>query len=446
MAVLSNNGRLISSLPLASQVLGTDELLVQSNGITKRLPYSAFTSSILAANKFNPYGSPVHFSSLNNKFTGSFYSTTNKLANFAVVNVRQGITVAGLSTLDTVLGNTFTGNFIGNLNGNVGGNLIGNVNGQLTGSMIGVITGSIYSNGKSTFNNIDVNGGTIDGTIIGATSTAAITGTTITANTGFVGNLTGNLTGDVYNSTTTKVLESGNTTPTVNGGVASAFFYGTSSYASQALTAAYALAGGGAAVNGLPVGGNPYQILAKKTGTNYDVVWTNPITSSYPGNPNNLVVWDGLRSIRDYNNFYYNGSDSYICTAKLVSNGISLSAGAFTGSYKGNFQNIVASSGDAYKIVDGDQYSSVLLRLSASAYVTVSLMNGQTSTVLVQNSNNFNILKWSGSLNGGATANTKIYWKNGIAPTITSGDKKKDVITFVNINNLIFGSTVQNFS
>jgi hypothetical protein len=40
-------------------------------------------------------------------------------------------------------------------------------------------------------NSINIDGGSIDGTIIGGTSAAAITGTTITANSGFVGDLTG---------------------------------------------------------------------------------------------------------------------------------------------------------------------------------------------------------------------------------------------------------------
>lgn len=43
----------------------------------------------------------------------------------------------------------------------------------------------------------DINGGTVDGTIIGGATPAAITGTTVTANTGFTGNLTGNVTGTV---------------------------------------------------------------------------------------------------------------------------------------------------------------------------------------------------------------------------------------------------------
>lgn len=44
---------------------------------------------------------------------------------------------------------------------------------------------------------VDIEGGTIDATVIGGGTAAAITGTTITASTGFVGNLTGNVTGTV---------------------------------------------------------------------------------------------------------------------------------------------------------------------------------------------------------------------------------------------------------
>lgn len=43
----------------------------------------------------------------------------------------------------------------------------------------------------------DINGGTADGVVIGGATPAAITGTTITAGTGFTGNLTGNVTGTV---------------------------------------------------------------------------------------------------------------------------------------------------------------------------------------------------------------------------------------------------------
>ena len=454
MPVLSNNGRLISSLPITSTVSGQDELLLQSNGVTKRISYASLSGSILSSNNFNPFNTTVNFTSTNNKFTGSFYSPDFKSSNFYTVAVRN--TLTGNAIIAT---SGFSGNLSGNVVGDVTGTVTGTLNGNVTGNVTGNITGNVTSTGTSTFSSIDVNGGAIDGTAIGASSATTIIGTTITATNGFSGNLTGtvngnvtgavtgnvtgDLIGDVYNSTATKVLESGNTTPTTNGGVASAYFYGTSSYANQALTAAYAAAGG-SAINGIPSGGSQYQILAKKTGTSYDVIWTNQITSSNPGNPNNIVVWDNNRSIRDYNNFYWNGV-YYNCDTNIRAKGFDLSGGAFTGSFVGNSQTITIEAGNLYRIIDGDQYPSVLLRLSSSGYCTMSLMRGQTSTVLVQNSGNYKVLKWSGSLDGGTTANTKIYWKNGLSASITQGDKKKDIITFVNIDNRIFGSAINNF-
>lgn len=61
----------------------------------------------------------------------------------------------------------------------------------------------------------DINAGTIDGTVIGANSAAAITGTTIQATTGFTGNVTGNVTGSsgstTGNAATATALQTGRT-------------------------------------------------------------------------------------------------------------------------------------------------------------------------------------------------------------------------------------------
>ena len=63
----------------------------------------------------------------------------------------------------------------------------------------------------------DINAGTIDNTVIGGNTAAAITGTTVTATVGFGGNLTGNVTGNVTgqvssiaNHTTTELAEGTN--------------------------------------------------------------------------------------------------------------------------------------------------------------------------------------------------------------------------------------------
>lgn len=460
MPVLSNNGRLISSLPIASSIIGSDEFLLQSNGVTKRINYAELSSSILSSTNFSPFNATVNFISPTNKFTGSFYNENNYSCNFYTVAVRN-----------TLTGNTIsaTSGFTGNLTGNItsagtstfssidvnGGTIDGTVIGASSATTINGTTitattgfsGNITSIGTSTFSNIDVNGGAIDGTIIGASSAAAVTGTTITANTGFVGNLTGNLTGDVYNSTATKVLESGNTTPTINGGVSSAFFYGTSSYATQALTAAYAAGGVG---NGLPAGGSTYQILAKTSNSDYQVTWTNPITASSSngvGVNGYITLWGGSRDLKNLNNFYYDGTDRYVVDTILQGNkGMYLAYGAFTGSYRGNATDTkTISSLNQGRFLNGVKFSTIQLELSQSGNVTMSLLDGQTSTILVKNSGAYIVQHWSGSLNG-SSANTKIYWKLGTEPTVTSGNLKQDVFTFVNINNRIYGSTIQNFS
>lgn len=526
MPVLSNNGRLISSLPITSTIVGQDELLLQSSGITKRINYATLSSSILSSTNFSPFNATVNFTSPTNKFTGSFYNQNGYSSNFYTVNVRDNLTVVGSITTNT----KFTGNLTGSVydansskftnvyvqqqltaskanllqvkieGGTINGTTIGfttpttiagttitattgftgNVTGTATGLSgtpnitVGTVTGTTITStagfvgditsttGTSTFSTIDVNGGNIDGTIIGAASATTITGTTITgttitATTGFIGNVTGNLTGDVYNASSNKILENGSGAATLNGGYPNAFFYGTSSYATQALTAAYAAAGG-SAINGVPIGGSQYQILAKNSATPYDVGWTNPITASIvaaAAATGDIVVWGGFpqREITSWNNFRFNqASQKYVCDVLFQSNkftsdnGITVTAGAVTGSFVGyNQTKTISSPSNLYQVLLGHKNSFITLKLSASGYCTMSLMRGQTTSVFVQNSGLFKVLKWSGSLDGGNTASTKVYWKNGLSSSITQGDQKKDIITFVNIDNKIFGSAVNNF-
>lgn len=472
MAVLSNNGRLISSLPIAPSITGTDELLIQSNGVTRRIQYTNISSSLFSS--LSSYAGLVTLSNTNNKFTGSFYNPTGKASNLYTVQVRDTLTVNGKITgnltgsvydtnlskfMDVYIQQELTASDAKLIKANItDGKMVsveiddspigGTTPNTIVGTTITASTGfagNITSTGTSTFSSIDVNGGVIDGTVIGASSAAAVTGTTITANTGFVGNLTG----DVYNSTSTKVLESGNTTPTINGGVSSAFFYGTSSYATQALTAAYAAAGVG---NGLPAGGSTYQVLAKTSNSDYQVTWTNPITASTVGVVDYVAVWDGARTLKNLNNFsYYGGTWNFSVPVsvggRLTSQGITVGElqGGITSSFVGYSDSVNVSAGSEYKKIRGDRYSSVKLKLSASAYCTMSLLKGQTTTVFVHNSGKFKVLKWSGSLDGGSTANTKVYWKNGLSASITMATGSKDIITFTNIDDKIFGSAINNF-
>ena len=59
------------------------------------------------------------------------------------------------------------------------------------------VAGTLNVTGLTTLASADVNGGTIDATVIGASSAQAITGTNVTATTGLFGTLTGNVTGNL---------------------------------------------------------------------------------------------------------------------------------------------------------------------------------------------------------------------------------------------------------
>ena len=86
-----------------------------------------------------------------------------------------------------------------------------------------ITTGAITASGTVTFNgqlinaNAALTGGAIDGVIIGNTSAAAITGSTVTASTGFVGGLTGNVVGNLQGNVTGAVT--GNVTGDLQGNV-----------------------------------------------------------------------------------------------------------------------------------------------------------------------------------------------------------------------------------
>jgi len=95
----------------------------------------------------------------------------------------------------------------------VGGNLA--VTG--TSTMTGAITASGGISGNVTSSSATITGGTINGAVIGGSSPQAITGTTVTASTGFVGGLTGNVTGNTTGTHTGAVT--GNVTGNLTGNV-----------------------------------------------------------------------------------------------------------------------------------------------------------------------------------------------------------------------------------
>ena len=56
---------------------------------------------------------------------------------------------------------------------------------------------TISSSGQSTLASVDINGGAVDGTVIGATTPSSVAATTVTASSGFTGALQGQVTGNV---------------------------------------------------------------------------------------------------------------------------------------------------------------------------------------------------------------------------------------------------------
>lgn len=288
MAVLSNNGRLISSLPVASQLLSSDQFIIQSvnnvnpNGITQRATYGFIQTdlnNLIIANIQSD-------STL--KFSGSFYSPDNKISNFHTTKIRAGLTVttggitvsAGASSFQSVTATQFNGPLTGNVN--AGSILVSGTGNFGTIIVTNTIAGNITSAGLSTFANLQMAGGLIGGTPgavtinnspIGDTAPSTISGTKITgslgiksllglavdsfakitgttyangglisnkisASLGLTGSLRGTFTGDVFSPTGVKVLENG------SGIAKKALFYGTSSYASssfRAISASYAL-------------------------------------------------------------------------------------------------------------------------------------------------------------------------------------------------------------
>jgi hypothetical protein len=150
------------------------------------------------------------------------------------VVVQGGVGITGdLNVLGEIKANSvyiedyITADVVGNVTGNVFGDVIGDVyssqgvkileNGTNGTNAVftGFVSGNITSTGTSTFSNIDVNGGAIDGTVIGATQPNLITGTTITgdfinATTSFNGNLIGSLRGDIFaDNGVGKILDNG---------------------------------------------------------------------------------------------------------------------------------------------------------------------------------------------------------------------------------------------
>ena len=118
----------------------------------------------------------------------------------------KNLYIDGTASIDSLVADTADIN---------GGTLDGVVIGGATPAAATFTTATV--NSSATIASADINAGTIDGTVIGASSAQAVTGTVITASSGFVGPLTGAVTGNVTGNLTGNVA--GNVTGNLTGNV-----------------------------------------------------------------------------------------------------------------------------------------------------------------------------------------------------------------------------------
>jgi hypothetical protein len=124
---------------------------------------------------------------------GTEITATSRFFGGLTGDVLGDITSTGISTFQDIrtTGGEINSTLIGNINPSaITGTTITATN-NFVGTLFGDVLGDITSIGLSTFENIDINGGEINSTLIGNINPSAITGTTITATNNFVGSLTG---------------------------------------------------------------------------------------------------------------------------------------------------------------------------------------------------------------------------------------------------------------
>lgn len=134
----------------------------------------------------------------NIRINGNTLTATNTNGNINLVTTGTGTVVAGSISSNSVDAFIFTGNLDGDVTGDVKSSTTSAVvldTSSATAIFTGNVNGNITSNGNSTFLNINVDGGTIDGTSIGASSASSGRFTSLIATssiTGPIGNVSKN--------------------------------------------------------------------------------------------------------------------------------------------------------------------------------------------------------------------------------------------------------------
>jgi hypothetical protein len=231
-------------------------------------------------------------------------------------------TVIGGTTPAAITGTTITGtSLVGPVTGDISGDVTGNLTGNVTGNVTGDLTGDVTSVGTSTFTTVDIDGGNIDGTIIGATTPAAADFTTMDASgnstVGGTFNVTGNTTlggtlGVTGTSAFTGAISAGSLTTTgnsthatvdINGGAidgttigansASSGSFTTVSTSGQATLATVNIDGG--TIDGTVIGGTSAQAITGTTitaNTGFTGALTGNVTGNVTGNLTGDVTGD----------------------------------------------------------------------------------------------------------------------------------------------------------
>lgn len=150
-----------------------------------------------------------------------YSSTQSSNTDIDSINIAEGCAPSGINNaireLMAHLKDFQTGASSDNLT--VGGNLAVTGTTTTTGNVTSanLTATNITASSSATIASADINAGTIDGTVIGGSSAQAITGTLITATTGFSGPLTGAVTGNTTGTHTGAVT--GNVTGNLTGNV-----------------------------------------------------------------------------------------------------------------------------------------------------------------------------------------------------------------------------------
>ncbi len=195
-----DNVTLASGKTLTAPTLTDGTMSINSGAIT-----SATTGSFSGNVAVGSLTSSGDVAGTTGTFSSAVSGTTGTFSS--AVSGTTGTFTGNLSTTAnlTVNGNVDLGNASGDtisLTGSVDSDIISDTNntralGSSSKRWSTVYSTDLNATGTSTLSTVDINGGNIDGTVIGSSTAAAITGTLITASTNFAGDLTGDVTGTV---------------------------------------------------------------------------------------------------------------------------------------------------------------------------------------------------------------------------------------------------------